>query len=109
MNIGVIGPGNIGEVIIRKLRVAGYPEKMANARVSLAKTPSAVENCTFVPSRRKNQSLQSEARALAAVGFSRLRSKTAHRIRKDGGIPSCFWREHWLGLRSAVVAMMQSA
>jgi len=32
MNIGVIGPGNIGEVIIRKLRDAGYPVKMANAR-----------------------------------------------------------------------------
>src|SRR5258706_1013291 len=32
MNIGVIGPGNIGEVIIRKLRDAGCPVKMANAR-----------------------------------------------------------------------------
>src|SRR5246127_3978820 len=32
MNIGVIGPGNIGEVIIRKLRDAGYPVKMANSR-----------------------------------------------------------------------------
>jgi predicted dinucleotide-binding enzyme len=32
MTIGVIGPGNIGEVIIRKLRDAGYPVKMANAR-----------------------------------------------------------------------------
>src|SRR5258707_1620768 len=32
MNIGVIGTGNIGEVIIRKLRDAGYPVKMANAR-----------------------------------------------------------------------------
>ena len=32
MNFGVIGPGNIGEVIVRKLRDAGYPVKMANAR-----------------------------------------------------------------------------
>ena len=32
MNFGVIGPGNIGEVIIRKLRDAGYPVKMANSR-----------------------------------------------------------------------------
>src|SRR5256885_12023221 len=32
MNFGVIGPGDIGEVIIRKLRDAGYPVKMANAR-----------------------------------------------------------------------------
>src|SRR5258708_25000600 len=32
MNIGVIGPGNIGEVIIRKLRDAGHSVKMANAR-----------------------------------------------------------------------------
>src|SRR5260370_25343395 len=32
MNIGVIGPGKIGEVIIRKLRDSGYPVKMANAR-----------------------------------------------------------------------------
>jgi 8-hydroxy-5-deazaflavin:NADPH oxidoreductase len=32
MNIGVIGPGNIGEVIIRKLRDQGYRVKMANAR-----------------------------------------------------------------------------
>src|SRR6266446_3216436 len=32
MNIGVIGTGDIGEVIIRKLRGAGYPVKMANAR-----------------------------------------------------------------------------
>src|SRR5882724_12020527 len=32
MNFGVIGPGNIGEVIVGKLRDAGYPVKMANAR-----------------------------------------------------------------------------
>ena len=32
MNFGVIGPGDIGEVIIRKLRDAGYPAKMANSR-----------------------------------------------------------------------------
>lgn len=32
MNFGVIGPGNIGEVIIRKLRDARYPVKMANSR-----------------------------------------------------------------------------
>src|SRR5260370_39670526 len=32
MNCGVIGPGNIGEVIIRKLGDAGYPVKMANSR-----------------------------------------------------------------------------
>jgi prephenate dehydrogenase len=25
MNFGVIGPGDIGEVIVRKLRDAGYP------------------------------------------------------------------------------------
>jgi len=31
MNFGVIGPGNIGEVIIRKLGDAGYPVKMANS------------------------------------------------------------------------------
>src|SRR4030081_3582848 len=34
MNFGVIGPGDIGEVIIRKLRDAGYPVKMANSRGS---------------------------------------------------------------------------
>ncbi len=32
MNIGVIGTGDIGEVIIRKLRDAGYPVKAANSR-----------------------------------------------------------------------------
>jgi 8-hydroxy-5-deazaflavin:NADPH oxidoreductase len=32
MNFGVIGPGDIGEAIIRKLRDAGYPVKMANSR-----------------------------------------------------------------------------
>ena len=32
MNIGVIGTGDIGQVIIRKLRDAGYPVKMANSR-----------------------------------------------------------------------------
>src|ERR1700739_4416178 len=32
MNIGVIGPGNIGEVIVRKLRDQGYRVKIANAR-----------------------------------------------------------------------------
>src|SRR5258708_22759543 len=32
MNFGVIGPGDIGEVSIRKLRDAGYPVKMANSR-----------------------------------------------------------------------------
>src|SRR5438876_702968 len=32
MTFGVIGPGNIGEVIVRKLRDAGYPVKMANSR-----------------------------------------------------------------------------
>src|SRR6267142_1538825 len=32
MNIGVIGPGDIGEVIVRKMRDADYPVQMANAR-----------------------------------------------------------------------------
>src|SRR5437868_14858012 len=32
MNIGVIGTGQIGEVIIKKLRDAAYPVKMANSR-----------------------------------------------------------------------------
>src|SRR5258708_16938195 len=32
MNIGVIGPGQIGEVIIRQSRGAGYSVKMANSR-----------------------------------------------------------------------------
>ena len=32
MNFGVIGPGDIGEVIVRKLRDAAYPVKMANSR-----------------------------------------------------------------------------
>src|SRR6267154_708852 len=32
MNIGLIGPGDIGSVIVRKLRDAGYSVKMANAR-----------------------------------------------------------------------------
>jgi predicted dinucleotide-binding enzyme len=32
MNFGVIGPGDVGEVIIRKLRDAGYPVTMANSR-----------------------------------------------------------------------------
>jgi len=32
MNIGVIGPGDIGEVIVRKLRDADYPVRMANSR-----------------------------------------------------------------------------
>src|SRR6266481_5313701 len=33
MNIGVIGPGDIGEVIVRKLRDADYPVKMASRKV----------------------------------------------------------------------------
>ena len=32
MNIGVIGTGEIGAVIVRKLRDAGYPVKMANSK-----------------------------------------------------------------------------
>src|ERR1700751_5277904 len=32
MNIGMIGTGDIGAAIIRKLREAGYPVKMANSR-----------------------------------------------------------------------------
>ena len=32
MNIGVIGTGDIGEVLVRKLRDADYPMKMANSR-----------------------------------------------------------------------------
>src|SRR5207247_5754398 len=32
MNIGVMEPGNIGELIISKLRDQGYRVKMANAR-----------------------------------------------------------------------------
>ena len=32
MNIGLIGPGEIGAVIVRKLRDAGYPAKMANSK-----------------------------------------------------------------------------
>jgi predicted dinucleotide-binding enzyme len=32
VNIGLIGPGEIGGVIVRKLRNAGYPVKMANSK-----------------------------------------------------------------------------
>ncbi len=32
MNIGVIGIGDIGAVIVKKLRDAGYPVKMANSK-----------------------------------------------------------------------------
>ena len=32
MNIGLIGPGEIGAVIVRKLRDEGYPVKMANSK-----------------------------------------------------------------------------
>jgi predicted dinucleotide-binding enzyme len=32
MNIGLIGPGDIGEVIVRRLRDADYPVKMVNSR-----------------------------------------------------------------------------
>ena len=32
MNIGMIGTGDIGEVIIRRLRDAGYSVKMANSK-----------------------------------------------------------------------------
>ena len=32
MNIGLIGPGEIGAVIVRKLRDAGYPVKIANSK-----------------------------------------------------------------------------
>src|SRR5436305_12356579 len=32
MKIGVIGTGDIGAVIVRKFRDAGYPLKMANSR-----------------------------------------------------------------------------
>lgn len=32
MDIGLIGPGEIGAVIVRKLRDAGYPVKMANSK-----------------------------------------------------------------------------
>ena len=31
MNIGVIGTGDIGAVIVKKLRDAGYPVKMTNS------------------------------------------------------------------------------
>jgi predicted dinucleotide-binding enzyme len=42
MNIGVIGTGNIGEVIIRKLRNAGYPVKVANAS-----GPESLKDCQW--------------------------------------------------------------
>src|ERR1700756_5845739 len=32
MNIGLIGPGEIGAVIVKQLRDAGYPVKMANSK-----------------------------------------------------------------------------
>src|SRR5258708_34477480 len=32
MDIGLIGPGEIGAVIVKKLRDAGYPVKMANSK-----------------------------------------------------------------------------
>ncbi len=32
MNIGLIGPGEIGAVIVKKLRDAGDPVKMANSK-----------------------------------------------------------------------------
>src|SRR6266481_2207908 len=39
MNISIIGTGQIGEVIVRKLRSAGHPVKMANSR-----DPESLEN-----------------------------------------------------------------
>src|ERR1700747_1320710 len=32
MSIGLVGPGEIGAVIVKKLRDAGYPVKMANSK-----------------------------------------------------------------------------
>jgi len=32
MNVGVIGTGDIGAVIVKKLRDTGYPVKMANSK-----------------------------------------------------------------------------
>jgi predicted dinucleotide-binding enzyme len=32
INIGVIGTGDIGAVIVKKLRDAGYPVKMTNSK-----------------------------------------------------------------------------
>jgi predicted dinucleotide-binding enzyme len=44
MNIGVIGTGQIGEVIIRRLRGAGYSVTMATSRGY-----RAVENADYQP------------------------------------------------------------
>ena len=47
MNIGVIGPGEIGAVIVKKLRDAGYPVKMANS-----KGPDSLKKLATVPFER---------------------------------------------------------
>jgi F420-dependent NADP oxidoreductase-like protein len=47
MNIGLIGPGEIGAVIVRKLRDAGYPVKMANS-----KGPDSLRKLATVPFER---------------------------------------------------------
>jgi len=49
MNIGVIGPGDIGEVIVRKLRDADYPVRMANSIIvvpqkAISKLPKGLLN-----------------------------------------------------------------
>ena len=49
MNIGFIGTGEIGSVIIRKLRDAGYSVKMANSKGpdSLRKLQRKRDQCLF--------------------------------------------------------------
>ena len=49
MNIGLIGPGEIGGVIVRKLRDAGYPVKIPNSKGPDSLRKLAAENDSETP------------------------------------------------------------
>jgi len=64
MNIGLIGPGEIGSVIVIKLRDAGYPVKMANSR-----GPESLKDLAAKPVVKVLNTISSKA--LMAGGTSR--------------------------------------
>ena len=73
MNIGVIGTGDIGAVIVKKLRDAGYPVKMSNSkgpdslRELAAKTgaiPVSVPNVSAKALKWKDPTLRSATEGL---------------------------------------------
>jgi YD repeat-containing protein len=83
--------------------------RLLSVLLSLAKTLSALKNTSVPRHNRGDREFNRRPECPKAPGFSQVVIQNGRSHEKGRRIPLCFWREHWLGLRSAIVAMVQPA